>query len=65
MTKFNVFFLGFLTGTVLSILYAPKKGSKTREILSKPSTGIDEVRQYIKDYSPTSNLTESRQSPKN
>ena len=36
----NGFILGVVVGTVIGILYAPKKGYKTRKLLAKSANGI-------------------------
>lgn len=54
MKKFNVFIAGVIAGAALSILFAPKKGKETRKILTRPTMSkIEEVRQYIRENSPT------------
>jgi gas vesicle protein len=54
MAKFNVFLAGFLAGAAFSLIYAPRKGSETRRMLTRPAkVTIEEVRQYIKENSPT------------
>ncbi len=35
-----VFFLGFIAGTAISLLYTPNSGTKTREKIRKTSTDV-------------------------
>jgi gas vesicle protein len=52
MGRFSIFLLGVIAGSAISVLYAPRKGSETRNILSKPRRIIDEVQDYIKENHP-------------
>lgn len=40
------FILGIAVGTLLGVLYAPKKGYKTRKIIAKKATGIRDTARW-------------------
>jgi gas vesicle protein len=40
------FILGIAIGTILGVLYAPKKGYKTRKLIAKKATGLKDTAQW-------------------
>ena len=40
------FILGIAVGAIIGVLYAPKKGYKTRKLIAKRATGIKDTAQW-------------------
>jgi gas vesicle protein len=49
MAKFGSFLTGFIAGAAVGLLYAPRKGSEIRDILSRPLEDIKEKADDLAD----------------
>jgi gas vesicle protein len=64
MASFGSFFTGLLAGAAIGMLYAPKRGSEIREILSRPIEKAEDLYDEFEDEfsSSSSNSKNKRKS---
>jgi gas vesicle protein len=63
MASFGSFFTGLLAGAAIGMLYAPKKGSEIRNVLSRPFRKAQDLYEEFEDeFSSSSGKTEKSKS---